>query len=135
MKKLIFLTALILITGSASCQPLQEGNFIGLHVYTINLEPNVTWDQFNDFWKSKVFPEIEKNFECKVYEMKGVRGECTNCIAMMIVWKTESDRDKFFNNGGFNDAGNAAMSRIQPLLDQLKKLGTSTFKYTDWIIQ
>ncbi|HBE42977.1 MAG TPA: hypothetical protein DDW27_17590 [Bacteroidales bacterium] len=64
MKKLILITALILIAGSAFCQLLQKGNFIGL-----------------------------------------------------------------------NDAGNAAMSRIQPLLDQLTKLGTSTFKYTDWIIQ
>jgi hypothetical protein len=136
MKKLLLIAAVIIIAVNSSCQTITKGNFIGFHVYTVNLDPNVTWNQFYDFWMKKVTPEYEKNFECKAYALKGIRGECANCIAGMIVWKTEADRDKFFNKDGeLNDVGKAAMAKMQPVLDQLAKLGTTTSKYTDWIIQ
>ena len=136
MKKLFLIAAVILIAGNTSCQPLQKGNFIGFHVLTVNLDPDVTMNQFYDLWKNKVVPEYEKNLECKFYSLKGIRGEYTNCIAGMLVWKTEADRDKFFNKeGGNTEAGKAAFAKIQPALDQLAKLGTSTSKYTDWLVQ
>ena len=37
--------------------------------------------------------------------------------------------------GGMNDLGNAANAKLQPLTDELAKLGTYTSKYTDWVIQ
>jgi len=136
MKKLFLILTVFLMAISSSCQTMQRGNFIGFHVYTVTLDPDVTWNQYYDFWKSKVIPEYEKNFEGKMYALKGIRGECTNCIAGMMVWRTEADRDKFFNKEGeLNDAGNAAMAKMQSVLDQLAKLGTATSKYTDWVVQ
>ena len=136
MKKLFLILTVFLIAAGSSCQTMQKGNFIGFHVYTVTLDPDVTWNQYYDFWKSKVIPEYEKNFEGKMYALKGIRGECTNCIAGMMVWRTEADRDKFFNKEGeLNDAGNAAMAKMQSVLDQLAKLGTATSKYTDWVVQ
>jgi hypothetical protein len=136
MKKLVLVTALILLLGSAFGQNLQKGNFVGLHVYTITLSPGVTMDQLIDSWNKNVNPTYEKVFQCKAYWLKGIRGECTDCIGGIVIWKSEADRDKFFKKeGGLNDAGNAAMAKVQPLIDQLNKLGTWTTKYTDWVVQ
>lgn len=136
MKKLLFMTTLILLTGLTFGQTLQKGNFIGFHVYTITLAPGVTMDQFSDFSNKKLNPEYEKVFQCKVYSLQGIRGECPNCIAGMVVWKTEADRDKFFNKeGSLTEAGQAAMAKIQPILDEMAKLGTATSKYTDWLVK
>jgi hypothetical protein len=100
------------------------------------LNPNVTLDQYLDVWKNKVAPLNDKNFECKSYIAKGIRGECTNCISWLVIWNTEAGRDKFFNQeGGMNDLGMAAMAKAQPALDELNKLGTWTSKYTDWVVQ
>jgi hypothetical protein len=124
MKKLILIAAVILMAGCTYGQTLQKGNFIGFHVNTINLDPNVTLNQFLDVWKNKVGPEYEKNFQCKYYLVKGIRGEC------------EADRDKFFKKDGeLNEVGQAAMDKMKPVLDELAKLGATTSKYTDWVIQ
>lgn len=136
MKNLILFAAVILIAGCTNGQTLQKGNFIGFHVNTINLDPNVTLNQFLDVWKNKALPEYEKNFQCKYYIVKGIRGECENCFAGMVVWKSEADRDKFFNEKDeLNDLGQAAWDKMKPVLDELAKLGTTTSKYTDWVIQ
>ena len=136
MKKLILIAALIIVAGTIYGQTLKKGNFVGFHVMTITLKPNVTRDQYLDFLKNKASPEDEKNFECKAYIAKGIRGECKNCISYIMVWKTEADRNKFFlPEGGFNELGKAVNAKIKPVIDELEKLGTFTSKYTDWIIQ
>ena len=135
MKKLVLLTALILMTGSAFGQNLEKGTFVGFHFYTITLSPGVTMDQYLDSWNKIVKPAFEKNFQCKAYWLKSVRGECTDCIAGMSIWKSEAERDKFFlKEGGLNDAGNAAMKKVQPLMEQMNKFGKMTSTYTDWVI-
>ena len=136
MKKLIFIAALVLAVISSYGQTLKKGNFLGFHVMTINLNQNVTMDQYIDFWKNKVLPEYEKNLKCKCYLVKGIRGESKDCFGGIMVWKSEAGRDQFFNKeGGTNDLGKVAMAKLKPVLDELKKLGTYTTKYTDWVIQ
>lgn len=136
MKKLFVLAALILITGSVFGQSLKKGNFVGFHVMTITLNPNVTMDQYLDVFINKVIPADNKYFQSKSYVAKGVRGECVNCISWIMVWDTEAGRNKFFNSeGGMNDAGKDAMAKVQPAIDELNKLGTFTSKYTDWVVQ
>ena len=136
MKKLFFLSALILMTGLLFGQNLKKGNFVGFHVMTITLNPNVTMDQYLDVMKNKVIPLDDKYFESKSYIAKGIRGECTDCISWIIVWNTEAGRDKFMKpDGGLNEIGEAAMAKVQPAMDELNKLGTWTSKYTDWIVQ
>ncbi len=136
MKKLIFITAFIIMAGIAYGQTLQKGNFIGFHVYTINLDPDATMNQILEVWKNKVVPAYEKNFQAKFYIVKGIRGECENCFGGMVIWDSEAGRDKFFNEeGGLNEVGQAAIDKCQPAFDELAKLGESTSKYTDWVIQ
>jgi hypothetical protein len=136
MKKLILISALIIMAGVTYGQTLQKGNFIGFHIYTIHLDPDVTMNQYLEVWKNKVNPAFDKNFQAKTYIIKGVRGECENCFGSMTIWESEAIRDKFFKEeGGLNEVGQAAMEKMQPALDELAKLGVYTSKYTDWVIQ
>jgi len=136
MKKLFFITAFIIMAGVTYGQTLQKGNFIGFHVYTVNLAPDVTMNQFLEVWKNKINPGYEKNFQVKSYIVKGIRGECENCFGGMVIWESEAVRDKFFNEeGGLNEVGQAARDKMQPALDELATLGEFTSKYTDWVIQ
>lgn len=136
MKKQVCISVFILVTGLAFSQNLQKGNFVGFHEMTITLDPNVTMNQFLDFYKIKIMPAYESNFQAKCYLVKGKRGECANCFGLMIIWESETDRDKFFNNeGGLNEYGRSIADKLKPLTDEMAKLGTESSKYTDWIVQ
>ena len=136
MKKLILIAVLIILAGTIFGQNFKKGNFVGFHEMTITLNPNVTIDQYLDVWKNKLIPEFEKNLQCKAYIGKAIRGKCENCYSSIAVWKSAAVRDKFFTQkGGTNDLGKVAMKKMQPVLDELEKLGSYTSTYTDWIIQ
>jgi hypothetical protein len=136
MKKLILITILTFVAITTYGQNFKTGNFVGFHVLTITLNPNITMDQFLDVWENKLVPEQEKNFECKAYIVKGIRGECKDCFGLFIVWESEAGRDKFFKpEGELSDLGIAASAKMKPVTDELAKLGTYTSKYTDWVVQ
>jgi hypothetical protein len=136
MKKLILISALTMMSMFTYGQHLQKGNFIGFHVMTINLDPNVTMNQFIDFYKNKLCPAYASNFQAECYMVSGIRGESVNSYGVMMIWKSEADRDKYFNKeGGTNENGKAAMDKLKPLMDELAKLGSSTSKYTDWVVK
>jgi hypothetical protein len=136
MKKLLLIAAVILFTVNSSCQTFQKGTFIGFHVMTIKLDPNVTLNQFMDFWNTKAKAAYEKIYEGNIYVLKGIRGENVDCFAMMMVWKSNADRDKFYDkDGNLSEYGKAAEAKFKPIADEMAKLGTVTTKYTDWIVQ
>jgi hypothetical protein len=136
MKRLILIAAVILINGFTYGQNLQKGSFVGFHEMTITLQPNVTMNQYIDFYKNKIMPAYESNFQAKSYLVKGRRGECVDCFGVMFIWKSEAERDKFFNNeGGLNEYGRSIADKLKPLTDEMAKLGTQSSKYTDWIVQ
>ena len=138
MKKLILITAaLLLVAGTTFGQTLQKGNLIGTHVTTVDLKPDVTMEQWQEFYISKVIPEIEKHYTgWKFYLTKGIRGENENSIGSIVVIKSEEHRDKYYNeDGSLNELGIAIQEKLKPVIEELEKLGTYTFTYTDWIIQ
>src|SRR5665647_2225280 len=133
---LLFTTAIILLAGITFGQTLQKGNLIGVHVATIKLEPGVTVEQFIEFYKSKLIPEMEKNqIGWKYHLVKSIRGEIKNSVGMIIVIKSEKERDLYFNaDGSSTELGNSLIEKYKPITDELKKLGTMTTTYTDWVI-
>ena len=137
MKKLIVVTALILFTGITFGQTLQKGNLVGMHILTINLDPDVTMNQFLDFFSSKVIPEIEESFPgWKAYLVKGIRGENANSFGLIYVIESEEDRNKYYNeDGSQNELGNSIVEKVQPIMTELNQLGTWTTEYTDWLVQ
>ena len=115
----------VIISG----QSFEKGNYVGFHVLTINLNQDVTMDQYLDVYKNKVMPAYEENFQSKCYLVKSSRGECENCNGVIIAWESEADWSKFWNKeGGATDLGQTALDKLQPLIDELKKLGTYSFK-------
>ena len=136
MKKLIFISTLILMAGTIYGQTLQKGNYLRINVLTVDLNQNVTMGKFLDIFENKVIPAHEKNFQSKCYLTNSVRGQCENCYGVIMVWKSEEDWNKFWKKeGGLTDIGQAAMDKFEPQIDELEKLGTVDLKYTDWIIQ
>lgn len=138
MKKLVFITALILLTGFAFGQVLQKGTFIGLHTSQPVLSPGFTVDQYVSFVKDKLIPAYEKNFPgAKVYILKSIRGECKNCLSFMFYFPSEAIRNKYFKpEGGYTELGQKAIDIMKPLTDELAKMDKSTEDiYTDWVIQ
>lgn len=136
MKRLIFLAAIFLIGGVTYGQNLQQGNLIGTHAFTVTLAPGVTMDKYIDFCITKFKPEIEKIYtNWQVFFLKGVRGENADSYLMLYVIKSQKDRDKYYNADGTpNELNDQATAKLQPLMDELNKLGTFTSKYTDWLV-
>jgi hypothetical protein len=65
-----------------------------------------------------------------------VRGEAAEGMGFIIVIPSERERDKYYKADGSDSAlGAAANAKIQPLLDELAKLGTVTANpYVDWLV-
>jgi len=136
MKRLILLVSIILIGGMTYGQNLQKGNLIGTHVFTVTLAPGVTMDKYIEFCNTKIKPEVEKVYSnWQVCFLKGVRGENADSYLMLYIIKSQKDRDKYYNADGTpNELNNQATAKMQPLMDELNKLGTFTSKYTDWLV-
>jgi len=137
MKKLIIAAAFILFAGVAIGQSLQKGGSFGLHVLTVNLDPDVTMNQYLDFFTNKFIPELEKHFEgLEITLMKGDRGVYENKIGWVNYYKSEKDRDRYWpEEGKPSDEGKAAKAKVQPIFDELRKLGTWSDEFSGWVIQ
>lgn len=140
MKKLIFLAAfLVIMAGAIFGQTLQKGNVIGMHVGTMILDPNVTYNQFKDFWINKYIPEWDKQLQgdIKLVLAEGDRGADVNCISVMYVFKSVEVRDKYFSKeGSMTEFANTQFAKLSTIEAEFSKLGTYSEKhYTDWIIQ
>ena len=135
MKKLIVLAILILIAGVSFGQKLKKGNLIGTHLVTIELNPGVTMEQFQDFQLNTVIPEFEKHYRgWEFYMSKAIRGENEHSYGWIIVIESEEIRDKYYNNESLNELGKAANEKLKPVMAESEKLGKTKRKYTDWII-
>ena len=139
MKKLLLLSALILLSGLTFGQTFQKGNLVGFHVGTVILDPDVTPNQYNDFYLNKFIPEFEKQFEgeIKLYVALGDRGDDENLVGAFWVFKSVEVRDKYFTQDGTStELFNSRLGNMQAINEELNKLGTFSRKhYTDWVIQ
>ena len=142
MKKILLaVAALILLTaGGTFGQGLKKGNLVGVHIYSVKLNPGVTIEQFTNFCINKLFPEWEKNFQgLKLHLGKRIRGlndQTELGLTMIFVFASEKDRDKYFTAAGeTNELGKALFKKIEPINAELGKLGSlSDDRYTDWLI-
>ena len=128
------------MAGAIFGQTLQKGILIGMHVETLIPNPDVTYNQFKDFFVNKYLPEWNKLFEgdMKVYFAEGERGADDNCVSLLWVFNSVEVRDKYFDKEGNNtELFNSRAEKFSQSIDEeLNKLGTFSEKhYTDWIIQ
>ena len=142
MKKLIIAAAFILLAGVAFGQTLQKGSVLALHVITVNLDPDVTYNQWENFALTKYIPAYNEEFQgdIEVYYAKVDRGDDENGLSLIYVYKSVEVRAKYFTQEGTpNELFNSKMEKvIQTLADEISAIGTSDFTYghyNDWVIQ
>lgn len=136
MKKLILISALFLLTGIIFGQVLPKGTIIGTHTLTVTLKPGVTLDQYIEFLKNKLIPEVNKNDpNWQIYVVKSINGNFKNSFGLIHVIKSEQDWVKYVTVGkGSTELGKIWAEKVRPVREELEKLGTYTSQYTDWLV-
>ncbi len=136
MKKIIFTTAIFLLAVFTYGQAFEEGNLVGVHVITIELNPGVWMADFQKFHVNNLIPAYKKNYPgWQLYLAKGIRGVNNNKYGWIIVIESEEIRDKYYNDdGSVTEFGQAAAEKMKPILEEAEKFGKLQRTYTDWII-
>lgn len=113
-----------------------------LHVITVNLDPDVTYNQWKNFGLTKWIPAFNKQFQgdIEIYSAEVDRGDDANGVSLIYVFKSLEVRDKYFTQeGDATELFNSKMENInQALIDETNKLGASSISwkhYNDWVIQ
>jgi len=130
-----------LVSIVCHAQRLERGNLVGVHMVTVTLNPDATMDNFTRFYVREVIPEYERNWPgLKGYLLKSFFGDSKNKFAIVWLFKTVADRNRNFNpDGSANELEKAALEKVKPIEDKLKKMyGSYTVQYThedDWVVQ
>jgi hypothetical protein len=138
MKKLTFTIILISMIsfGSSFGQSLEKGNLLGIHNLTVNLDPDVTMNQYKEFVLTKMIPAWEEHFEMKVYLLHAIRGEHANSLGFAFIYESDEIRNKYWNDDGSpSELWNTQAEKVQAINDEGSKLGTWTSSYNDWVVQ
>ena len=136
MKKLLLLIVLGLVATVAFGQALQKGNLLRILYLTVDLDPDVSMNQYLDYVKNFHLQNYEKQYQgTTTFLLKGVRGEQENGYAVIIHYNSMEDRDRYFNDdGNSTDEGSAIVEKIMPTWEELNKLGETTTVSTEWLI-
>ncbi len=127
-----------IIGDSGSPGPeLQSGNLLGIHTIHYELAPGVTRDEYLDFIRDASIPAWEKHFSgFRTYLLHGRTGECVDCIGFLFFFESVEVRDRYWRaDGSYNELGEAAFEKMQPVIEEMSKLGEWSTSYTDWLIQ
>jgi hypothetical protein len=137
MKRLCVLLALSLISGISWGQSLEKGNLIGLHVFTLDLKPGVTFDQYKDFFLTKYIPALNKNFpDVDHYLARGNRKENKDEIGLVVVFGSQEAKEKYYQkDGSTTELMNSLLEKVQPVRARLDSLGKVTADYMEWVIE
>ena len=140
MKKLVLLTALVLLTGLTFGQTLKKGAIVAVSSWEITLNPDVTMNQFMDFYINKYIPEYEKNHPgVKQYILWGDRGEKKNMIGALLVCESVAVRDMYWpveNSDTMSEPAKAANEKMKVISTELNKFVVAGKRtYTDWVIK
>jgi hypothetical protein len=139
MKKVLLLNAMLLLSTCMFAQTLKKGSLLGLHKGTVTLSPNVTMEQFKNYYFNVYAAEFAKLFKVKLVEVTGVRGEYAkkndNDMAMLFIFEPKAREKYFETEGKLNAQGNELFAKLKTYSDEVNKLGKFTSTYTDWEIQ
>jgi hypothetical protein len=139
VKRIIFLLAVFLITGIAFGQTLKKGAVVIVNTYEMTLKPDVTMNQFLDFYMNTYIPEFEKNYPgLKVFITYGDRGAHKYEIGEIMYCESVEIRDKYWptEDGEVSEAARTAEAKMAQVNQESSKYvldGKRT--YTDWVIK
>lgn len=138
MRKLLIISALILMTGIAFGQTLKKGAIVVVITYEFTIQPDVTMDQVLKFWAKKHIPASEKAYPgTKRFILIGERGEFKNKFAELMYIESAELRDKYWPiedvPGPYDEKASEIMAPINEQWGKLVIPGSAV--YTDWVIQ
>lgn len=137
MRKLLVVTALLLIAGIAFGQILKKGAVLAIRQSTeLVLKPDVTMNQYLNVIMTKWAPEMEKLFpDTKLIFMKGDRGIMANDYVWIWYFESNEVRNKYFTSEGVmkDEALNEKMSATMLILSEYV-IDPGMENYTDWIV-
>lgn len=128
MKKLLFLAILFLATSQLFGQMLQKGNLVGLHVITMQLQPGISEEDAVKFLLEKAIPADEKAYGVKEYLLHGIRGKYADQYGVLVVFKDEQARDKYYAE---NDEAKANLAKANELLKDITEEAGKYFVFSD----
>lgn len=136
MKKLLIAVALILFSGVAFGQSIQKGGVVGVHEWTLKLNPGVSMDQFLELWDIKVVPLLKKAIpEQTPFVLKGIGADNKDVYAGLYYYNSIDDLRKYWKEDGSpTEKGAAVMESYGPIFEEIAKLGEFTYTAKDWII-
>ena len=141
--KTLLLLCLLLGPGltQLSAQTVKKGAVVAVSNWEMTLNPDVSMNQFLDFYNNKYMPEFEKNWPgVKQYLMWGDRGEKKNKFGAILIFESIAVRDKYYpteDGTTTSDAVKAADEKMKAMDTELSKFVVSGSRttYTDWIIK
>lgn len=141
--KTLFLICLLLgiSTTHLSAQTLKKGAIIAVNTYTFTLNPDVTMNQFLNFYTNKYIPEFEKNYPgVKEFVLSGNRGEKKNQIGVIDYFESVAVRDKYYpveNDTTMSEVVKSSEEKMKTINEEMGKffMPGSTRVYTDWLIK
>lgn len=116
---------------------LQAGHMLGLHTLEIILKENVTFSDFEKFYKETYIPNFERSFPgTQLYFLKVDRGESTGKYGELYFARSVEERDYFEPGPGvLSDKGIEGFERLKPIQDKLNDMVEFKRVYSDWVVQ
>jgi hypothetical protein len=135
MRKLVFITALLLCAGFVFGQTVHKGVVLGLHHMNIILKEDVSMNDYIGFFENTMKPAIEESLKgVKVFMLTGDRGENTNGYGLLYVVDSKELRDKYWPEEG--SPSKELQELNQKMMTELQKYIVSmSSEYTDWIVR
>jgi len=122
-----------------SAQSFIKGSVVAMSTFTVNLKPNVTMDQFIDFYTNKYIPANDKVYPgTRTYLFWGDRGDRKNQIGLVWIFESVAVRDKYFPNEGStgSEAVLAAEEKLKAMNEEFDKYAALSDRiYTDWLVK
>jgi hypothetical protein len=137
MKKALFLSALALWCIFSFGQTIQKGSLIGVHI--VVLKPGVAAKDYANFCTTRWIPAFEKAYPgAKAYLLKSARGIDSGSMGIIMMFKSEADRNKYWTTSGvMTPAGEAANKKMADAIGKDEKFEdfSAPDKYNDWLVQ
>ena len=137
MKKLILISILVFLFGVTYGQKVKQGNTVGVHVITFQLNPDYTMEQAQDYLINTYIPLWEKHHPgIKSYFTKSVRGKNNGSYGWInIVESLETLRKYYGDDGKPTELEKSIQEKIRSDIDKFR----SIFKdmkneYNTWLV-
>ena len=136
----ILLAVFVIVAEISYGQILKKDAVVAVSSYTLVLNPDVTMNQFLDFYLNKYIPEFEKNYPgIKAYWINGDRGEKSNKIGEIWLFESTAVSNKYFaveDDTTMTDAYKVASEKMDTMDRELGEYVVSWNRvYTDWVIK